>query len=676
MPIDPLLVALLKLAGERVFGFMWTQVFDRPNPSPILAASQRAANQFPEFENLERTLAAWSRDAKVGEALQRLSGGVDPTDADCGLLVTRFKKAGFYSGQDTDARSSAVLACFIGFLREELLVSDRGHIYQTNRLAAEAHLAANLAANRTVSEVTANVEQLIRGLAPAPALALSTPGEPGNNPIYDMARKLMNRGRLGTASDMLRCFGEEEESARNAYEWLALTGHCALVARDVGLAVERFRAALERAPQRAAAHANLAQALMLSGAEAEAVQTADAALALDALEQRALLVKAQIQSEKDLAAGIAVAEQIPDAVQRAYVVGAILKRAGRYADSIPHLQSAVDGGLRESDVLMRLAEARVEVASRRRAGPGPAVWELEKTGLGLELREAERFATMALDVLPDPPPAFETSRILAFRAHVRAFGGMPGALDDANKAADGTADPQVAVTLARTYMALREAEKAVQTLKSYLQGGGRDAEAARLFAQMMADTGEEAAALALVESLELVPLLGSKAESILRSRVSARRRDFAEAKRILATLPPEERDMQVIVAEARIALDSNDPTTARTILTAGPGSPNKDDDWKLSLWVARTYLTEHNWPAAVSTLAPLLNTDSPEELVNMYIDALDRADHLGTAVEAARHYLKSHPHARTVVASLAAILARLGHIESALALYDDLLSSD
>lgn len=465
------LSAVAKAALGQLLSAVNTRAREWFRKTAFARAADRLVGTHPHGQDFKRALSGWLTSHQLRTALFKIQRGGGETDRKA--LADALIDAGFGVGDETPRAALEIVEAFLGALDEELLKSSEGILYSHQAQMQELrHQSADQRAG--VEGVRLELEKTSQGVSAIHALLEDSRGATDElNRRIDAARDQLVAGKMSTARELLVRIQEEtrgrelsDEIQQRIFTNLAC---CELQLGNRLEAAELFETAHKLRPTDPKAQANRALALRLRGDEVGAKRLIELVLAAHPNHRASVSVLADLlEREGDrnaairtLAAASAEGVDLKERLAELYLHNDQPERA---LEVLP--QSVMPLGA--SSIVLR-SEIELRIAERYLKGENPLPWQFPQ-----ELRDRLDAAGRALG------PVIERGRgewpalhkaACTIRGYLRAFlFRHREACDDlATVAAEADVDTNVLVNLALFRIvdnqpadALAVAERAIQ----------------------------------------------------------------------------------------------------------------------------------------------------------------------------------------------------------------------
>lgn len=373
-------------------------------------AVQRAirvtTRRFPEIEGAEAALRQWTSGKAFVNFFERVYAGERDLDEE---IVTSFiGEGGFYFPIDEECRMHAreVIAAFVGELASALYRSDEGLVALANR-QEELHV-------ETRSDITHHMDAVLADLKTAlPSLIATAVAQPESTGLgvvpdqaylelaakVDMARDLINQGRVHTARVNLELLRGEDRAVPEELQFRILTnlGACALADEDIDSARALLEEAHSLQPENPKGITNAAVAAHLSRDSEQAMELALRARELDTHNSQATAVLIgefwEANENERLDELVASEGWITRDQQCGLVLAVIRAQQSRFEEAIRICRSLTEADPEDAAAHLALSQCLLNYAQADRLPVGHADESLAR------LHEAEAEATRAIELL-------------------------------------------------------------------------------------------------------------------------------------------------------------------------------------------------------------------------------------------------------------------------------------
>jgi tetratricopeptide (TPR) repeat protein len=672
------LSAVAKVALGQLLSAVSTHVREWFKKTPIERAAARVVDTYPHGEELRRALPAWFASHQFVTALFKIQQGGG--EADRQGLATALIDAGFGVGDDTPRAALEIVEAFLGALEEELLRSSEGVLYSHQSHLQELR-RQHVDQRAGIESVRLEVEKVSLGVAATHALLEDSRGATDElNRRIDAARDQLVAGKISTARELLLRIQEEasgrplsDEIRQRIFTNLAC---CELQLGKPAEAAELFEAAYRLRPADPKAQANRALALRLRGDEPGAKRLIDSVLAAHPKNRAALSVLTDLlERQGDRAAAIRALEDsaAEDAGLKERLAELYLRndQPERGLDVLTQLVGPLDA----SAIVLR-SEIELRIAERYFKGENPLPWQLPQD-LRDRLEAAERSLGAAIDRgRAEWPAVHKAARTI--RGYLRAFLFRHGeACDDLSAvAAEGDVETNVLVNLSvfriindQPADALAAAEQAVQQ--------SDEVQAWLILADAAGFAGNWDKSLTAAQEA-LRRAMGHDRERAYSATAEALRRlkRFDEATSLLEMgLTETPGSDELLSMRALVLLDRGEVdqaiTVSRDAIAQAPGGRR----YLATIRAADLAFRARRYADAASLYRDVVNPAVVTEALQRFTISLYETGAFDEALTVSRSARKGRSPIATISEVEGAILERLGNLEEAAQLYEDMASA-
>ena len=400
-------------------------------------AIQATRSRFAEIEGAETALLQWtSGEAFVG-FVERVHAGERLVDDD--VVASFINEGDFYlpSAEERTEVAREIVSVFIAELFGALLRSKDGLTTHANRQESlHANTRSEIIGEMSVGFAAVTAE--IRSLKAA-AAALPGASKPGNqtNPDHraldakiDLARDLVNQGRVSSARVALEGLRKEAETASVELEFRVVTnlGACALAEDDVDRACTLLETAHRLQPDNQKGIANAALAAQLSKDHERAVELANKARKSEPRDSQATSVligelwgAGDVERLEDL---VATEAWITQDKQCSLVLVGIRMQQSRFQEAEALCRALTEADPDDAVARLALSECLLNwVQADRLPADDP-------NDLVARIREAEAEATRALELFENTDLKARCREALLARAVARSLLGLAADAED------------------------------------------------------------------------------------------------------------------------------------------------------------------------------------------------------------------------------------------------------
>ncbi len=644
-------------------------------------AIKTTCRRFPEIEGAKTALAKWTESDAFIELFEQVHAGEHRSDKE---IVDSFVDEGeFYLPSDEDS-ATGIVAVFLMELRNALLRSDEGRVVLANR--------QEILHTDTRNEITRHIDTGLANLAnillasPAPQAGLADPealADPAHVELtaqIDLARDLLNEGRVSSARVVLEKLREETETIPAEIEFRIVTnlGACALADDDT----ERARALLEEAhrlqPDNQKGIANAATA---------------AHLGKDLERAEALARKVRISNPRDSQATsvlmwalweagkgeqfeeiITAEDWIPRDRQCGLALAEIRIQQSRFEEAFALCRSLIEADPADPNAHLALGEWLIAATQAVRGLP---VDPPDET-LTL-LREAEEEATRAIDLLRPTELKARLWRALLARAiaHIR-LGETAEAMVDLNEVLD-EAPTHINALFNKGLLLLDEGRPAdARAVFERIPSPERHPGVVVPFAVACLESGDSAAAVGLLKgtvSLEDPSWQDVRRAAILSRAEAAVADEDSVGPLLEIALKHHPQNPFLLLLAAERQRFFNDPDGAEKLLLEALKHTDESDRRDLMAELGSLYQELGRFADAAERYAEAVDGVAFHPAAVSLLVCLNNSRQLGKALDWARRLRTTHRQVPKLVLEIEVqILAHVGDASAALLCQEDICS--
>lgn len=640
-------------------------------------AAQRAAERFPDYPDLERSLMTWVESDEAQEVVLGLfSATTRSTDHD--LVASFISGTGFYTAHDIEVIAQEILAAFLQELEQALLNSPEGpglHDQKQTQLHLETqNLVAEVGTglSNQVAQLSAQFASLTA--RPLSALPLGDPGAPAREQAFhaeiDTAKGLIELGQFVSAQSVLmgtrgKAQGEQV-SQRVLFRIATNLGACAHALDNRVAAREEFQAALRIEPENPDALANVAITLVDDDAE-EALRLSREALSRNPRQVHAMCIQIEclFRAGEDAATEALVAEAawVQESVTGCLMLGRLFVNRGEFERAEALLRTAQSLDPDSAGPYLSLSIAIILPLQRALTENLDLPYRLPRE----RLAEAEALLTRAIEILGSHQLSRVLTGALTDRAELRRMDGrLEQALGDCERVL--MLDPEhlgARVNKALTLLELDRAREAIPLLET-TRGTLPNGELSLALAYLEAERPEDAQGM-------IEPIWASSDTSRLRLRAGdillRAAQQLSQPTRISEIVTeiemkwPNDAEALAILGEAKRR--AGDLTAAerilRSALTVGVGAILD----QVNIELADILYSQERYIEAIPLYDSALNAAAPLPLRRRLLISLFRARRWREALNLAQDLKGAGPAIPTVTEIESIILEQTGDLESA-----------
>lgn len=668
-----------KAALGQLLSAVGTQAREWFRKTAVERAAERLVGTHRHGQDLKRALAAWFTKPQFRTALFKIQQGGGEIDRNA--LADALIDAGLGVGDETPRVAVEIVEAFLAALEEELLRSPDGILY-SHQVQMEELRRQSADHRMGVEGVRLEVQKTSQGVATIHALLEDAHGATDElNRRIDAARDQLVAGKISTARELLLRIQEEtsgralsDEIRHRVFTNLAC---CELQLGRTTEAADLFETAYRLRPTDPKAQANRALALRLRGDEQGARQLIDSVLAAHPKNRAAISVLADLlERQGDRASAIRTLEDysgdesgLRERLAEFYLRDGQPERA---LEVLAHL------GAPEASAIVLRSEIELRVAETYFKDENPLPWQLPPD-LRNRLEAAERNLGAVIDRGRGEWPALhKAARTL--RGYLRAFLFRHGeACDDLRAVAgEGDVDTNVLVNLAvfriindQRADALAAAEQAVQQDDGDVQAwliladaagfaGNWDKSltAANEALRRAAGHHRERAYCAMAEALRRLKRLDEAASVLDVGLAETPGSDELLSMRALVLLDRGEIDQAIAVSRDAIAQASGGRRYLATIRAADLAFHGR------------------RYADAAGLYREIVNPGVVTETLQRFTVSLYETGAFDEALKIARDARAGRFPIETISEVEGAILERLGRLDDAAQLYEDMVSAE
>ena len=649
----------------------------------VRRAIQATSSRFQEFEGAETALLRWtSGEAFVG-FVERVHAGERYFDDEG--VASFINEGGFYLpiAEERTAIAREIVATFITELSGALLRSDDPFVALANRQEI-LHVDTR---SEIVGEMNVGFAAVTAELRSMRAAAMALPGasKPGNhtNPDHraleakiDLARDLINRGRVSSARVVLEGLRKEAKTTSVELEFRVVTnmGACALAEDDIDRACTLLATAHRLQPDNQKGLANAALAAQLSKDHERAVELANKARESDPRDSQATSVligelwgAGDVERLEDL---VATEDWISQDKQCRLILAGIRIQQSRFQEAAALCRALTEADPDDAAAHLALSECLLNWVQ---AGHLPADVAV------IRIREAEAEATRALELFEPTDLRARCREALLARAVARSLlGAVNGAMGDFDKVLDETpTDPDAMFNKGILLLNERRHVEA-RPLFEGLRGTGRWEDAVLLLSVSCLVSGDLAAAVDLLRGNFELESPGwdevRKAEILSQAEAAVGKEDSVGPS-LEDALKRNPSDPRLLVLSATRCEILGEVEDAENWLLQALSHAEEPDRHEILLRLGVLLREQGRSSEAAGRFSEAIGGDTFHAAAIPLLHCLLDSNRLGDALAWARKIRSTHRHSPGPVLEIEAhVLMRVGDARAAILIYEELNS--
>ena len=679
MEIVPLLVELgtsiaisAATGGFRAYFAQRTDVVKR--------AIQVTSSRFAEVEGTETALLQWTSGEAFVDFFERVHAG--DRDFDDEVVASFIDEGGFYLPitEERTAIAREILATFVTELSGALIRSDDGLTTVANRMEA-LQLETRQHVNSVLADLKTTLPSLLAAEVALPEASKEGSHTNGTHPALeakiDLARDLINQGRVSSARMVLEDLRKEAETTSVELEFRVVTnlGACALAEDDIDRACALLETAHRLQPDNQKGIANAALAAQLSKDHERAVELANKARESDPSDSQATSVligelwgAGDVARLEDL---VATEEWMRQDKQCSLILVGIRIQQSRFQEAEALCRALTESDPDDAVAHLALSECLLNWVQANRLPADDAQDSVTR------IREAEAEATRALELFENTDLRARCREALLARAVARSLLGLAAEAEDDFDAvlSESPADPDAAFNKGVLLLNERRHVEARPLFES-LRGTRRWEDAVLLLSVSSLVSGDPAAAVDLLRGNFEFKSPGwdevRKAEILCQAETAVGNEDSVGPS-LKAALKRNPSDPRLLVLSATRCEILGEVEDAENWLLQALSHAEEPDRHEILLRLGVLLREQGRSSEAAGRFSEAIGGDTFHAAAIPLLHCLLDSNRLGDALAWARKIRSTHRHSPGPVLEIEAhVLMRVGDARAAILIYEEL----